>query len=109
MSTASPNALSPSASPVSATASALRAQNATSAPSSASNAAIRRPSPRVAPVTMAFFPLIPRSMAVPCYRSVASGNGSTPSSTGSLRELSVTATSMNWPTTKIRSMSCAGV
>jgi hypothetical protein len=47
---------------VSFTASSVRAQMATSHPSSARVSAMPRPMPRVPPVTMAFFPLSPRSM-----------------------------------------------
>jgi hypothetical protein len=65
MSVACPQALTPlafSASTAAATWSALRAQIATSAPSSANRSAIDRPIPRDPPVTTTFLPLSPRSM-----------------------------------------------
>ena len=66
MSTAWPNALTPLASSfltASATCSALRAQMATLAPSSAKHSAMDQPMPRVAPVITAVLPLSCRSIA----------------------------------------------
>jgi hypothetical protein len=65
MSKAVPNTLPPcaaSAAAVSATWSALREQNATSAPSAANSSTVARPMPRLPPVRITFFPFNPRSM-----------------------------------------------
>src|SRR5262249_24726948 len=67
-STDAPQALTPffpSPATASPTGPALRAHNATSQPSSAKSSQMARPMPRVPPVTSAFLPFNPKSIAAP--------------------------------------------
>src|SRR4029078_2589868 len=76
-STALPIAMAPSAPKadwVSATASTVRAQYATDAPSANSPSTTARPMPRVPPVTRKRFPDNPRSMIFPPFSSVGDGS-----------------------------------